>query len=308
MKMTTFAVALALVTAAVPAPAAAQEHHDHGQQASTPPAQAQSQRPPVEAAKVPEKMDESRPPAAEFVAVALEKSPRHHEWVDIKTGDGTIVKSFVVYPESKAKTGVVIVIHENRGLNDWARAVADQLAEDGFIAIAPDMLSGMGPNGGNTDSIPAEQATQFISKLTNDEANKRLDAVRMYAIQVPAANGRVGMVGFCWGGARVFNYAVHQPALNAGVIYYGTAPQDPALLDRIATPLLGLFGENDERVNSTITKALPILNQDKKRLDAHMFRGAGHAFLRQQYGNRANLEASEKAWPLTIEFFRNYLK
>jgi carboxymethylenebutenolidase len=218
------------------------------------------------------------------------------------------VKAFVVFPERKDRTGVVIVIHENRGLNDWARAVADQLAEDGFIAIAPDMLSGMGPNGGNTDAIPADQATSYIGKLTIDEVNKRLDAVRNYAIQMPAGNGRVGAVGFCWGGARVFNYAVHQPALAAGVVYYGTAPEDPALLDRIAAPLLGLFGEDDARVNSTVTAAIPILNKDRTRLDSHMFRGAGHAFLRQQYGRQANLEASEDAWPLTIAFLTRHLK
>ena len=294
-------IAFAFLAAAVPAAA---QDHNHGQQAAAPAQQTPQQQP----VKVPEKMKESLPPAAEFVATALEKSPRHHEWIDVKVGDGTVVRAFVVYPESKAKTGVVIVIHENRGLNDWARAVADQLAEDGFIAIAPDMLSGMGPNGGHTDSIPADQATSYIGKVTNEEANKRLDAVRNYALQIPAANGRVGMVGFCWGGSRVFNYAVHQPALAAGVVYYGGAPQDPALLDRISGPLLGLFGEDDARVNTTITAALPIINKDRKRLDAHMFRGAGHAFLRQQFTRQANLEAAEDAWPLTIEFFKQHLK
>ena len=294
-------IAFAFLAAAVPAAA---QDHNHGQQAAAPAQQTPQQQP----VKVPEKMKESLPPAAEFVATALEKSPRHHEWIDVKVGDGTVVRAFVVYPESKAKTGVVIVIHENRGLNDWARAVADQLAEDGFIAIAPDMLSGMGPNGGHTDSIPADQATSYIGKVTNEEANKRLDAVRNYALQIPAANGRVGMVGFCWGGSRVFNYAVHQPALAAGVVYYGGAPQDPALLDRISGPLLGLFGEDDARVNTTITAALPIINKDRKRLDAHMFRGAGHAFLRQQYQRPGNLNAAEEAWPMTIRFFREHLK
>jgi carboxymethylenebutenolidase len=298
-------IALALALIAVAIPAAAQEH-DHGKPQQAAPQQAVP--PAQQPVKVPEKMKDSIPPAQEFVATALEKSPRHHEWVDIKVGDGSSVRSFVAYPEKNSKTGVVIVIHENRGLNDWARAVADQLAEDGFIAIAPDMLSGMGPDGGNTDAIPADQATSYISKITNEIANKRLDAVRFYAQQIPAANGRVGVVGFCWGGARVFNYAVHQQALAAGVVYYGTAPQDPALLDRIAAPLLGLFGEDDARVNNTVNAALPILNKDRKRLDAHIFRGAGHAFLRQQYGRKANLEASEDAWPLTIEFFKRHLQ
>ena len=300
---------LAIAFLAVAAPAMAQ-HENHGaapQQTAGASQQAQPQQPP--AVTPPKKMDESLPPGTDdFVKLALEKSPRHHEWVDIKLGDGTTVKSFVAFPESKARTGVVIVIHENRGLNDWARSVADQLAEDGFIAIAPDMLSGKGPGGGNTDSIPADQATRAIGQLSNDEINARLDAVRHYAIQMPAANGLVGMVGFCWGGARVFNYAVHEPALNAGVVYYGTAPSDPELLDRVAAPLLGLFGEDDARVNSTIDKAMPILNKDKKKLDAHMFPGAGHAFLRQQYTRQANRNAAEKAWPLTIRFLREHLK
>lgn len=300
--MKQFAIAFALVASAVPAAA---QHENHGApqtQQAQPPARPQPITPPKE-------MKESLPPAQEFVATALEKSPRHSEWVDIRPlAGGQPIKAWVVYPESKSKTGVVIVIHENRGLNDWARAVADQLAEDGFIAIAPDMLSGMGPSGGNTDSIPADQVTAFIGKLTNDEANTRIDAVRAYGIQIPAANGRVGIVGFCWGGGRVFQYAVHQPALNAGVVYYGSAPTDPALLDRVRSPLLGLFGEDDARVNTTVNTALPLLNQDKKRLDAHMFRGAGHGFLRQQFGREANLKASEDAWPLTIRFLKEHLK
>lgn len=301
--MKQLACALAFMAVAVPAAA---QHDNHGAPAAQQ-AQGQAQQPPPTAVPVPEKMKDSLPPAQEFVATALANSPRHSEWVDIKLGDRT-VKSWVVFPETKNRTGVVIVIHENRGLNDWARAVADQLAEDGFIAIAPDMLSGLGPNGGNTDSLAADQISGVLGKLTNDEINARLDAVRVYALQMPAANGSVGVVGFCWGGARVFNYAVHQPALDAGVVYYGTAPSDPALLDRVTTPLLGLFGEDDARVNTTVNTALPILNKERKKLDAHMFRGAGHAFLRQQYQRAGNLNAAEEAWPMTIRFFREHLK
>jgi carboxymethylenebutenolidase len=294
---------LALAFAAAAVPVAAQ-HEQHGAM----PQAGQAAVAPPQAVTPPAKMNDSLPPGTdEFVRTALQTSPRHHEWVDIRMSDGTIVKSFVVFPESKSRAGVVIVIHENRGLNDWARAVADQLAEDGFIAIAPDMLSGKGPGGGNTDSIPPDQATRAIGELTNDEVNLRLDAVREYAIQMPAANGRVGMVGFCWGGGKVFRYAAHRPGLNAGVVYYGVAPE-PALLERIVTPLLGLFGEQDARVNTTINAALPILNKDGEVLKAHMFRGAGHGFLRQQFGRAANLEAAEEAWPLTIRFLKEHLR
>jgi carboxymethylenebutenolidase len=287
---------------AIAAPAAAQ-HESHGQQAAAPPAAA------PQAVTPPEKMNDSIPPGTDaFVAAALAASPRHGEWIDIRASDGTNIKSWVVYPETHSKAGVVIVVHENRGLNDWVRAVADQAAEDGFIAIAPDMLSGKGPGGGNTDSIPADQIGKAFSELRRDEINDRLDAVREYAMVIPAANGRVGMVGFCWGGGTVFNYVVHQPALNAAVIYYGPAPQDPMLLDRISTPLLGLFGADDERVNATVTAALPILNKDRKQLTAQMFPGAGHAFMRQQFSREGNLRAAEKAWPMTIRFFGEYLK
>ncbi|HEX6324169.1 MAG TPA: dienelactone hydrolase family protein [Vicinamibacterales bacterium] len=297
--------AIALVFTAVAVPAAAQ-HENHG----APQAAAQQAQAPArpQAVTPPAKMNDDVPPAAEFVATALAASPRHSEWVDIPRSNGTPVRAFVVYPESKDKTGVVMVVHENRGLNDWARSVADQLAEDGFIAIAIDMLSGMGPGGGHTESIPADQVGRVLSGLTNEEANRRIDAVREYAMQIPAANGAVGIVGFCWGGSRVFNYAIHQPAIDAGVVYYGGAPSDPMLLDRIHAPLLGLFGEDDARVNTTVNAALPILNKEKKRLDAHMFAGAGHGFLRQQFGREANLKAAEKAWPMTISFFREHLK
>lgn len=298
--MRKFALALAFVGFAVPAAA---QHEGHGQQ----PAAAQTPAAP-QAVPVPGKMDDSIPPAAEFVAAALEKSPRHGEWTDIRRGDGTSIRSWIVFPESKSRTGVVIVVHENRGLNDWARAVADQLAEDGFIAIAVDLLSGKGPNGGHTDSIPPDQVGKVFASLDRAEINARLDTVREYAIQMPAANGRVGMIGFCWGGSTVFQYAVHQPALNAGVVYYGSAPQDPALLDRIATPLLGIFGEDDARVNTSVTAALPILNKDRTRMVAHMYPGAGHGFLRQQFGRAANLRAAERAWPVTLEFLRERLK
>ena len=296
---------IALAFTAVAVPAAAQ-HENHGApQAAAQQAQAPARPQPI---PPPAKMDESIPPAQEFVATALAASPRHSEWVDIPRGSAPSVRAFVVYPESKSKTGVVMVVHENRGLNDWARSVADQLAEDGFIAIAIDMLSGMGPNGGHTESIAADQVGRVLSGLTNEEANRRIDAVREYAIQIPAANGAVGIVGFCWGGSRVFNYAIHQPAIDAGVVYYGGAPSDPVQLDLVVAPLLGLFGEDDARVNTAVNAALPILNKEKKRLDAHMFAGAGHGFLRQQFGREANLKAAEKAWPLTIKFFKEHLK
>ena len=299
MKQTILGFAFLLAAA----PAGAQHEHQAQQ-----PAAAAAAAPASLAIPPPEKMDDSIPPAAEFVTIALERSPRHAEWVDVALADSAPTKVWVVYPETKSRRGVVIVVHENRGLNDWARAVADQIAEDGFIAIAVDLLSGKGPAGGNTDSIPPAEIGKVFSSLQRAEINARLDRVREYAIQLPAANGRVGIVGFCWGGGTVFQYAIHQPAINAAVVYYGPAPQEPALIERIAAPVLGLFGEDDARVNTTIGPVLGILNKDGTRFTSHMFAGAGHGFLRQQFGREANLHAAEKAWPLTIGFFREHLK
>ena len=300
MKQTILGIAFLLAGT----PAGAQHVHQAQQPAppATQPAAVSQAIPP------PEKMDDSIPPAAEFVSMALEKSPRHAEWIDVPLADAAPTKAWVVYPETKSRAGVVIVVHENRGLNDWARAVADPIAEDGYIAIAVDLLSGKGPGGGNTDSIAPAEIGKVFSSLQRAEINARLDRVREYAIQMPAANGRVGMVGFCWGGGTVFQYAVHQPALNAAVVYYGPAPQEPAQIERIAAPLLGLFGEDDARVNTTIDPVLAILNKDRTRFTTHVFAGAGHGFLRQQFGRAANLRAAERAWPLTIDFFGEHLK
>ncbi len=300
MKQTILGFAFLL--AATPAGA----QHDY--QAQQPAAAAAQPAPVSLAIPPPERMDDSIPPAAEFVTIALEQSPRHAEWIDVPLANSAPTRAWVVYPETKSRRGVVIVVHENRGLNDWARAVADQIAEDGFIAIAVDLLSGKGPGGGNTDSIPPAEIGKVFSSLQRAEINARLDRVREYAIQLPAANGRVGMVGFCWGGGTVFQYAIHQPALNAAVVYYGPAPQEPALIERIAAPLLGMFGEDDARVNTTIDPVLAILNKDRTRFTTHMFAGAGHGFLRQQFGREANLRAAERAWPLTLSFFGEHLK
>ena len=167
--------------------------------------------------------DQGIPPDAEHAKAALEKSTRHGEWVDVKLGDGRPLTTWVVYPEKKEKAGAVIVIHEIFGLTDWVRAVADQLAKDGFIALAPDMLSGMGPDGGGTASL-GEDAGKTIRTLDPGTVVARLDAVHDYAVSLPSANGNVGVVGFCWGGGRSFGYAVAQPKLDAAVVYYGSAP------------------------------------------------------------------------------------
>ena len=136
--------------------------------------------------------------------------------MDVKVpSGGAPVRTWVVYPERKGKAGVVIVIQEVYGLTDWIRAVADQLAREGFIAVAPDLVSGHGPGGGGTESVASrDDVVKLVRAITPEEATARLDAVRDYALKLPAANGKTATIGFCWGGARSFAYAVAQPALR----------------------------------------------------------------------------------------------
>ncbi len=153
--------------------------------------------------------DENLPPSEAQAKAALEKSPRHGEYVDVKMpSGGTPIRTWIVYPERKDKAGVVIVIHEIFGLTDWIRGVADQLAKEGFIAVAPDLVSGLGPNGGGTESVSSrDDVVELVRGITPDEATARLNAVRDYAVKLPAANGKTATVGFCWGGGRSFAYA-----------------------------------------------------------------------------------------------------
>jgi carboxymethylenebutenolidase len=248
------------------------------------------------------------PPDADHAKDALARSTRHGEWVDVKLPDGKKLETWVVFPERKDKAGAVIVIHEIFGMTDWVRGVADQLAKEGFIALAPDLLSGMGPNGGGTEAL-GEDVGKVIRTLTPDAVAARLDAVRAYSLAIPAANGRVGVVGFCWGGSASFNYATAQPKLDAAVVFYGTSPTDPAAYAKISAPVLGHYGGDDARVNATIAAAEAAMTKPGKSYTATVYEGAGHGFLRQQTGrDGANLKAAEKAWPATIAFFREQLK
>jgi carboxymethylenebutenolidase len=250
------------------------------------------------------------PPDADAAAAQLKSSPRHSEWVDVKNAGGTI-KSFVVYPERKDKAPVVIVIHEIFGLSDWVRGVADQLAKEGFIAIAPDFLSGKGPNGGGSQELGSQGSTQAIRDVTPEDTIKILDAVRTYALTIPSANGKVATIGFCWGGGTSFRYALNQPALDAAVSYYGPMPTEPAAYEKAKAPILGLYGGNDNRVNANLDAAKTQLAGKKVTFEPHVFEGAGHGFLRQQTGSEqapGNMKATQDAWPLTLEFLRKYTK
>ena len=234
----------------------------------------------------------------------LDASPRHGEWVKYDGGAGDSVTAWVVYPERSDPAPVVVVIHEIYGLTDWIRGVADQLAAAGFIAIAPDLLSGKGPGGGGSESVDQQGAVRLVRALDRGEVVQRLNGAVKYATGLPAAASQFGVVGYCWGGSTSFAYAAAQPDLGAAVVYYGGSP-DAEALARIEAPVLGLYGGDDERVNATIAPAEQEMKRFGKRYEYEIYEGAGHGFLRQQSGREgANMRATEQAWPRTIAFFK----
>ena len=249
------------------------------------------------------------PPSETTAKAALEKSPRHGEYVDVKMpGGGAAIRTWISYPERKDKAGVVLVIQEVFGLTDWIRSVADALAAEGFIAVAPDMISGLGPGGGGTDSVASrDDAVKLVRGISPEEGTKRLNAVRDWAVKLPASNGKTATVGFCWGGARSFAYAAAQPELDGAVVFYGSSPE-AAELSAIRAPVLGHYGGDDARVNATIPAAEAQMRKLGKTYEPHVYEGAGHGFLRDQEGrDGANRRASAEAWPRTVAFLKDRL-
>jgi carboxymethylenebutenolidase len=252
-------------------------------------------------------MGQELPPDEEGALAHLDASPRHGEWVDFDAGDGDQVRAWVVYPERADKAPVVVVIHEIYALTDWIRGVADQFAAEGFIAIAPDLLSGKGPGGGGSGSVDRQGAVSLIRELDPEEVTRRLKATADYAAGLPAAASGVGVVGYCWGGSTSFRMATEWPELGAAVVFYGGSPATEAL-SAIEAPVLGHYGGDDARVNATIPDAQAEMERLGKFYEANIYDGAGHGFLRQQSGREgANLEATRAAWPRTIAFFREHL-
>ena len=219
-------------------------------------------------------------PAQEWAKQALEKSPRHREWVNVKAGSRT-VSAFVVYPEVKTKATSVVVIHEIFGLTDWVQRLTDELAEAGYIAIAPDLLSGMGPNGGGTSSFTEGNAVgKAIRDLPPDQVIADLNAVADYVAKLPAANGKVAVAGFCWGGSQSFRFATNRPSLAAAFVFYGTGPESPDAIAAIKAPVYGFYAGNDARVNATVPKSEELMKAAGKKYDIVTYEGAGHGFMR----------------------------
>ncbi len=249
------------------------------------------------------------PPDEVGAKAALEHSPRHGEYVDIPYAGHTPLRTWVVYPERKDKAGVVLIVHEIFGLSDWIRSVADRLAADGFIAVAPDLISGLGPGGGGTDSVASrDDVVGLVRKLTPEETAARIAAVRAWAAKIPSANGKLGTIGFCWGGGQSFATAAANPPPQAAVVYYGVPPDSVQILN-VRAPVLGNYGGNDARITSTVDATRATLAKLGRTYEPHVYDGAGHGFLRQQdTPDGANRKASQAAWPRTVEFLRQYLQ
>jgi carboxymethylenebutenolidase len=235
--------------------------------------------------------------AQDWARAALEKSPRHREWVTIKH-DGRSVETFVVYPESKRKTPVVLIIHEIFGMTDWVQDLADQVAAAGYIAVAPDLLSGMGPNGGRSSDFAEGKANEAVSHLNPDQVTADLNAAADYALKIPASNGKLFVGGFCWGGSQTFRFATNRGDLSAAFVFYGGPPEKDAMA-RIKAPVYGFFAGNDARIGAMIPDAMVQMNSAGKTFDIVTYDGAGHGFMRAGEApdaRDADKKARAQAW------------
>jgi len=211
--------------------------------------------------------------AQDWAKEALERSPRHREWVNVKSGN-RLVSAFVAYPEVKTKATAVVVIHEIFGMSDWVQMMADELAAAGYIAIAPDLLSGLGT------FADANAIGKAIRDLPPDQITADLNAVADYVSKLPAANGKVAVAGFCWGGGQAFRFATNRPSLAAAFVFYGAAPESPDAIAGIRAPVYGFYGGDDARIGATVPKTQELMKAAGKTYDVVTYAGAGHGFMR----------------------------
>src|SRR6266446_2486204 len=235
--------------------------------------------------------------AQDWARATLEKSPRHREWVTVKH-DGRSVETFVVYPESKGKTPVVLIIHEIFGMTDWVQDLADQVAAAGYIAVAPDLLSGMGPNGGRSSDFPEGKTMEAVSHLNPDQVTGDLNAASDYALKIPASNGKLFVGGFCWGGGQTFRFATNRGDLAAAFVFYGGPPEKDAMA-RIKAPVYGFYAGNDARIDATLPETMQNMKAAGKTFEPVTYEGAGHGFMRAGEApdaSEANRKARTEAW------------
>lgn len=237
----------------------------------------------------------------------LDASPRHHEWLDVKRGERS-VRVFAAFPEKAAKAPVVLVIHENKGLSDWVRSVCDRLAEEGFVAVAPDLLSGAGPAGGNTESFASvDDATKALYARDAGEVAADLDAVADAALALDASDGTLFTAGFCWGGSQTFAFAARRAKLKAAFVFYGSAPKEAEALAKIECPVYGFYAENDARINAGLPATEAAMKAAGKTFEPEFYTGAGHGFLRAGEAadaSEANRDARVKAWERWLKLLR----
>ena len=227
----------------------------------------------------------------------IDQSPRHSEWVSVKHG-GRSVETLVVYPESKDKRPVVLVIHEIFGLSDWAQELADEVAAAGYIAVAPDLLSGMAPNGGRTKDFAGGGSTEAVSKLDPEQVTADLNAAADYGLKLPAANGKLYVAGFCWGGTQSFRFATNRSDLTAAFVFYGAPPSNEAMA-HITAPVYGFYAGNDARIGATIPDTVAAMKAAGKAYQPVTYDGAGHGFMRAGEApdaSAANKKARDESW------------
>jgi carboxymethylenebutenolidase len=235
--------------------------------------------------------------AQDWARQKLEKSPRHGEWVTV-THDGRKVETFVAYPERADKAPVILVIHEIFGMTDWVQEVADEFAAAGYIAVAPDLLSGMAPNGGRTTGFSAEGVREAISKLDSAQITADLNAVADYGLKLPSASGKLFVVGFCWGGGQSFRFATNRPDLSAAFVFYGQPPATDAMT-RIKAPVYGFYAGTDGRIGQTVPGTVTAMKAAGKVYEPVTYQGAGHGFMRlgeAPDASEANKKARDESW------------
>jgi carboxymethylenebutenolidase len=243
--------------------------------------------------------------AQDWAKSRLDASSRHHEYVTLKHDNRTL-QAFIVYPEVKNKASVVILIHEIFGLSDWAKEMADELAGEGFIVIAPDLLSGHGPNNGGSDALPDQDArVKAVSALDANEVLADLDSAADYGMKLPAANGKIAVVGFCWGGAKSFAFATHRKDLGSAFVFYGTGPSD---VSTITAPVYGFYAGEDARVGATVPATTEAMKAAGKSYEPVTYDGAGHGFMRagEDPGNKnpANATARTQAFARLVKLLK----
>lgn len=235
----------------------------------------------------------------DFARLQLEESPRHHEWRTLLAG-GKDLHCFIAYPERSERTSAVIVIHENRGLTDWARSFADQVAAAGYLAIAPDLLSESGEGIHKTsDFHDSDAAREAIYQLDPEYVTAALDSVFKFLKKLPSTTGEVSVAGFCWGGSQSFRYATNNPDLKNAFVFYGSAPESKEAFARIEAPVYGFYAENDQRINAGIGETEKHMQSLNKTYDYVIYSDAGHAFMRRGDDpdeDEGNKKARDDAW------------